>query len=552
MASAWFYRLAAAQIGFLILLAALAPLYIFREHGGALYLRNFEHKFGTTKQEWLREKANGRNAIPPPVAFGSQLVAANADAGGTSHGAKAKAAHKETTHSDKPTFHFVVSSDCSPFQRWQVLTQMHSAIDVGITGRYTWIMSGCPADGVSNVKANKRQNNKSKPHGQDGSLLSRSSVLADVQRNFPHLCGESVMLDTPVDPTQSLSCPSVHFSPDFSDMSIYGGPYADGKKRRFYVNSKNQTKYSDYGNTYYFMNKPSGLKHWSDDDTVTSFDKDANEAIVLIDPDFIFMKKFELPENVTATPGSPAGAHYGLGDQWLTFNLTKICGAASLCAQTTSKVAKEKGLSTGAPYIIHAHDVNALATRWKELVPPIYDEYPLLYAEMYAYSAAAADLDLPHTLTDKLFTGCMVPWPRNSGIETVRPVAERFIDSFDSPSIGDVLLPDEGVRSCFTDDLGQPPLLHYCKRYPFRLNNGTQLVIAKRRVPHDSVDCHGDDDDDDEEEEALLPWQDGDITPSPKGFQRYKEELWNALGVCAIIRGVAFAKKQGCKLEATS
>ena len=294
--------------------------------------------------------------------------------------------------------------------------------------------------------------------------------------------------------------------------------------------------------TYYFMNKPSGLKHWSDEDAESSFDKDANEAIVLIDPDFIFMKKFDV--NITATPGSPAGAYYGLGEQWLGFNLTRICGADSLCAKTTQKMAKDKGLSTGPPYIIHSADVNRLATRWKELVPPIYEEYPLLYAEMFAYSAAAADLDLPHTLSHDLFTGCMVSWPRNSDIKTVQPVAERFINSFDSGSIDDVLLPDQGVKSCFSEDLGQPPLLHFCKRYTWHLNNGTQLAMAKRRIPHDTVDCDHDD--------ALLPWQDEDKFVSPKGLKRNKEELWNSLAVCAIIRGVAFAKKQGCKIEKTS
>jgi len=467
------------------------------------------------KQEQLRQKANKRNANPAPI-----LV-------------------RPASEEAKPSFHFVVSSDCSPFQRWQVLTQIHSAIDVGTTGRYTWIMSGCP---VTEVKGNKRLDHKSKPHGQDGSLLIGASVLADVQRNFPALCGESAQADSS-DPSKSLGCPSVHFTPDFSDMSIYGGPYADGKKRRFYTNKDGKTTYSSYGNTYYFMNKPSGLKHWSDDNASTSFDKDANEAIVLIDPDFIFMKKFEVPGNITAWPGAPIAAHYGLGDQWLDFNLTNICGPDSLCARTTSKVTKEKGLSAGPPYVIHAHDVNALATRWKELVPPTYEEYPLLYAEMFAYSAAAADLDLPHTLVRDIVSGCMVSWPRNVDIKTVQPVAERFIDSFDA-SVNDILLPEEGVKSCFTDNIGQTPLLHFCKRYPFRLNNGTHLVLAKRRVPHDAVDCDND--------EALMPWQDEGKEPSPKGFKRNKEELWNALGVCAIIRGVAFAKEQGCKIEKTA
>ncbi len=34
----------------------------------------------------------------------------------------------------------------------------------------------------------------------------------------------------------------------------------------------------------------------------------------------------------------------------------------------------------GPPYIIHALDVLPLATEWARLVPPTYDQYPLLYA----------------------------------------------------------------------------------------------------------------------------------------------------------------------------
>lgn len=227
------HRTVASFIGFLLLVAALAPFFIVQKHVGTqqlTILRDREQKI--LQQEKLRETSRQRNANPK-----LNVIGRSPDA--NTHAKAGK------PHSEKPTFHFVVSSDCSPFQRWQVLVQIHSAIDVGIIGRYTWIMSGCPADHTSEVKAAKRLDHKSKPNGQDGSLLSRASVLADIQRSFPSLCGESAQTDN--DPTKSLGCPSVHFTPDFSDMSVYGGLYADGTKRRFYKNKQGKVTYSSYG-----------------------------------------------------------------------------------------------------------------------------------------------------------------------------------------------------------------------------------------------------------------------------------------------------------------
>jgi len=455
------------------------------------------------------------------------------------HHTKVPASPVASKEEDGPAYHFVVSSDCSPFQRWQVLTQIHSAMSVGQAGRYTWIMSGCPEDdndGGDINEGNAKQSNKkkSKAHGQDGRTLSRSSVLADIATHFPSLCSAAKRA-TP----SSLGCPSVHFSPDFSDMTVYGGPYADGRTRRAYRNRNGKVTYSSYGNTYRFNNKPNGLRHWSHARDLSgeesSFDPNADEAIVLIDPDFLFLTQFNMP-NVTVAPGRPAGANYGLGDQWLGFNLTSICGPTSRCV-TTTKEEVYRHYSAGPPYVIHAHDVPTLSSRWSELVPPTYDQYPLLYAEMFAYSMAAADLDLPHTLVNDLFTGCMTHWPRSDSVETVAASAQRFIDAFDS-STEDVILSSGGTKSCFGSDMIPPPLLHYCQRYPFRLNDGQWRVLAKRRVAHDTLDCDHD--------EALLPWQDEGKEPSPRGFKRDREEYWHVLGVCAVVRGVAYAKRIGC------
>ena len=43
-------------------------------------------------------------------------------------------------------------------------------------------------------------------------------------------------------------------------MSVYGGPYADGKKKRTFVGRNGKVQRGNFGNTYKFNNKPNGLK----------------------------------------------------------------------------------------------------------------------------------------------------------------------------------------------------------------------------------------------------------------------------------------------------
>lgn len=68
--------------------------------------------------------------VPPPPAS-SQHDAAASSAKNVASGA----------HS-KNSFHFIVSSDCTSYQRWETLTQLHSAQSVHQCGRFTWIVSG--------------------------------------------------------------------------------------------------------------------------------------------------------------------------------------------------------------------------------------------------------------------------------------------------------------------------------------------------------------------------------------------------------------------------
>ena len=273
--------------------------------------------------------------------------------------------------------HIVVSSDCSSYQRWQVLTQFHSAHAVGQMGRLSWLLAGC---------------------SDSETMLTQTTVL----KHFP-------------DPGRR---PLLHFCPDFSDMSRYGGPFADGTKKRTFRNRRGEVRPSPYGNKYRFNNKPNSLHHWASNGN----DLELDEVVVLVDPDFMFMAPLVLhshreetrtsrrksgPGSVSIGPGAPAAQNYGLGDQWLSFNLTKICGEGTPCTQVTSKEVYEF-YSAGPPYIIHAVDVEPFSREWARLVPPTYDQYPMLYAEMFAYSMAAAQLGLKHTLISGLMTG--MPW----------------------------------------------------------------------------------------------------------------------------------------------
>ena len=43
---------------------------------------------------------------------------------------------------EKNSFHFIISSDCTSYQRWETLVQLHSAQAIHQCGRFTWIVSG--------------------------------------------------------------------------------------------------------------------------------------------------------------------------------------------------------------------------------------------------------------------------------------------------------------------------------------------------------------------------------------------------------------------------
>ena len=252
--------------------------------------------------------------------------------------------------------------------------------------------------------------------------------------------------------------------------------------------------------------------------------------------------------------------------QFLDFNLTRICSRAPLLQGNSSSESKpcpfesvtnhdvNRYYSAGPPYVIHIQDVLALSKRWTELVPPTYDEYPLLYAEMFAYSMAAADLGLKHSLIKGLFTGCMVSWPHTHDkkeLKALQSSAKNYASLIENDPSGENAVAG-GASSCFLPPLTPPPFLHYCARYSFptpypsseydsksdgKQNEGVFNFFAKRKVDHDILDCSRDG--------PLEPYT---STKPEKPAQGQRD--WNVLAVCAVVRAINFATAKGCERQA--
>ena len=77
----------------------------------------------------------------------------------------------------------------------------------------------------------------------------------------------------------------------------------------------------------------------------------------------------------------------------------------SPCLDVPNEAEGNKYYSLGPPYIFHREDGERIAESWTNFVPRVYEGYPYLLAEMYAYSMAAAHEKLPHLRMDQYMVG---------------------------------------------------------------------------------------------------------------------------------------------------
>jgi hypothetical protein len=236
-----------------------------------------------------------------------------------------------------------------------------------------------------------------------------------------------------------------------------------------------------------FYNKPWGLKHWLKNAVPTI---PAGTAVALLDPDMILVRPLtttmrgqpnnlynkhlykteeDILEKVAA--GKPVAQLYGLGAPWTNdnhkkFNRTYICGADSPCREPNMPFG-EQHYAVGPPYIVVKEDMERLAETWTRFVPRVYEHYPYLLAEMYAYSMAAAHERLPHVQFEHL-----------------------MVSNTDSPGEGwpwvdalqDACVPP--VDGVYDPGTPLPTVVHYCQNF-----RAGELGFAKRQVHRDIFSC---------------------------------------------------------------
>mmetsp|Transcript_5179 Transcript_5179/g.8521 ORF Transcript_5179/g.8521 Transcript_5179/m.8521 type:complete len:511 (-) Transcript_5179:53-1585(-) len=311
----------------------------------------------------------------------------------------------------KPRYFMVFSTSCSPFQHWQAIAFFHFAKKVNQPGNVTRIVSGC------------------------------TEAQADELRE------EHARIIAPLSPSYSL-----HVTPDFG--------------------VKDNTKY---------WNKPHGLLDWMTNDL--GFPANAQEynddIIIVLDPDMMLLRpithEFDnyqtdwVAEEWTnrVVHGTPVAQAYGFGSGWLSSlkgNLSHVVGPDSPALKVTIKEAG-KYYPAGPPYLGTGKDMFAIATHWVRFLPRLHEIFPKFMAEMHAYSAAAAHLELPHQLA----TGFML-----SDVGAVHNEAFGFLEN--------VTRKDACLADIPTNNL--PFVMHYCQRYALG-----RWFFSKYKLREDYFQC---------------------------------------------------------------
>jgi len=331
---------------------------------------------------------------------------------------------------DGQVYHLIFSTDCGTYQHWQSYLTFYRAMRVKQPGHVTRIASGCNDE-------------------------EKAVIEEWFENNIQHMSRRFHLLLTP------------HFSA---------------------VKDENGNIIGDYK----FFNKPHGLKYWLENSPLLDYDGNGNfpksqdDIVILIDPDMSMMrpitKDFTSDEDVviakfrkdnivarTVGHGKPFAQTYGFGAQWLKLDTAKIAGPDS---PLTSMTDKEGRLyyPVGPPYIATVTDSYQIALKWTEFVPKVHEQYPHLLAEMFAYSLAAAHLDLKFQLIQSLMI---------SDTNTGDGEGWALIDKMPADEVCSI------AREVDYTKHSLPHVVHLCQRYSV----GKEWFFGKRKIPHDVFEC---------------------------------------------------------------
>ena len=274
-----------------------------------------------------------------------------------------------------PEHHIVFSTACDYNQNWQSYLFFHNAYKIQQPGHITRIASGCQPDQHKRLL--------------DFHNTVISKLSSSTNNNF-----------------------HIHFTLDYSNIG-------DDQK------------------AYMYFNKPFGVMHWLEHellrhrylDNRTKF----NEAIIMIlDPDMLLLRPLTydfrsadgLQWNRGPPPraglkvvhGSPWAAYFAFSDGPWRLDLEYVFANhhhTNSPALNVSKFGAINKYQGGPPYIATGKDMLSIVTMWCELVTRVYTVYrQQTLGEMFAWSLAAAHLNLPHTLVESFVVSHVWVWMR--------------------------------------------------------------------------------------------------------------------------------------------
>lgn len=317
----------------------------------------------------------------------------------------------------KQQYHVIFSTGCSAKQHWQSYMLFYSMVTSEQTGQITRIASGCSEE--------------------------EAAELEEIHK--------------------------VQIEPMGMDMPYKG-------KSRFNLHMT-----PEFGSGFHYNNKPYGVAHWMEHVLGYSEAKDVwstnhdDTILFLLDPDMIMMRPFvndfshtekwlprkSYPQVDRIKHGYPMASVYLYGNQWYyKTNITAIVGKSPCTSYTKQQI--DENYHAGPPYVATAKDFYNIVTTWRMLAQPVHEQYPYLLSEMFAYSLAAAHLELPHQLAQSF----MVSDWKEPGLELITK----------NPNVK----PEQMCRNVPKET--KPHVLHYCQRLALG-----KYIMSKHRLPDDFV-----------------------------------------------------------------
>ena len=140
-----------------------------------------------------------------------------------------------------------------------------------------------------------------------------------------------------------------------------------------------------------------------------------NVTYILLDPDQIILRPFKndytnenerwggpFQNKRIVEQGQPFAQEYAMGVEFLMQMKSHMKHIAPKNEQPSplENLTREEAFAYqfGPPYIMKGSDLWKIVNKWADFVPYVYDKIPNHLSEMYAYSAAAAHLELPHQI----------------------------------------------------------------------------------------------------------------------------------------------------------